>query len=253
MIRVAFSSGIDIFAREDSFITFMNSPFLSHREMKAIDIFPSSRDFCEMYSPVSGKIIYHRVHKMMKNGMQEHVTVVDSGEAYVKMLHIEPYLMEGEYVDAGETLGKLYKSPYFRPWSDPHIHLEVRPKNDFLRARGGLRLEFEKCVPSGVFRPLEVYINRGTYILRKIEPIRCGIFYGAGDSGIIDGGYPHYGYGLLIGTDSPTLMGDTVGEKIDGNMVKFYQNEIYLNGIRMRGMGLSIYLGSEAYIKYIQL
>ncbi|MGC8598715.1 MAG: hypothetical protein ACP5JM_02655 [Thermoplasmata archaeon] len=251
MLRIAHASNVEIFAREDSFITFMNSPFLSHRELKAVDIFPSSRNFEEMYSPVSGKIVYHRIHRMRKNDLEEHVTVVDCGGAFVKMLHIKPYLEEGEHVDAGETLGILYRSPYFRPWSDPHIHLEVREKNDYLRARGGIVLEIDECEPSGRFIPLDEYVERGTYLLRRIEPIRCGKFYGAGDRGIIDGGYPHYGYGLLLGTEEPILMGERIGELVGDRIVKFRNNDIYLKGRRMRGMGLSIYLSRDAYIKYI--
>ncbi|MCI4434262.1 MAG: hypothetical protein JHC29_02170 [Thermoplasmata archaeon] len=251
MIKIASSSGIDIYAREDSFITFMNSPFLSHRELRAVDIFPLSREYISMYSPVSGKIVYHKVHTMKKNGMKEHVTILDSGPAYVKMLHIAPYFDEGDRVDVGDELGLLYKSPYFRPWSDPHIHLEIRPKNDFLRARGGLRLHFDDCEKFGEFRPLEEYIEKGAYILRKIIPIGCGKFYGAGDSGIIDGGYPHYGFGLLIGTSDPVLFGERIGEVIEDKIVKFNKKEIFLNGKRMRGIGLNIYLTKDAYIKYI--
>ncbi len=253
MIRVAYASGTEIFAREDSFITFLNSPFLSHRELKAIDIFPSSRDFVDMYSPVSGKVIYHDVHLMRKNSMEEHVTVIDAGNSYVKLLHIKPYVGLNEKIEAGEILGKLYKSPYFRPWSDPHIHLEIRPKNDFLRARGGIELKIPLCIPEGKFMPLEEYVDRGTYILRKIKPVKCGNFYGAGDFGIIDGGYPHYGYGLLIGTEKPFLMGEKIGDTLGNGIIKFKANEIYLNGKRMRGIGMSIYLNENAYLKYIQL
>ena len=253
MIMVTRVGESGIFADENSFITFLNSPFISHRELKAIDIFPNSRNFVEIRSPVSGKIIYHKVHIMRKNSMPEHVTIIDAGDVFVKLLHVEPYFVLNEKIEVGEILGKLYKSPYFRPWTDPHIHIELRPRNDFLRARGGLKINIDNCSPEGKFIPLDEYIQYDTYILRKIKPIKCGKFYGAGDFGIIDGGYPHYGYGLLIGTENPVLMGERIGEILEDHIIKFYDKEIFLNGKKMRGMGFYVYLNENAFIKYIQL
>ncbi|MCW1311433.1 MAG: hypothetical protein QW260_06800 [Thermoproteota archaeon] len=38
------------------------------------------------------------------------------------------------------------------PWTDPHIHIEIRPKNDYLRARSNYKLSLDKFELEGTFQ-----------------------------------------------------------------------------------------------------
>jgi len=243
--------GVEIYADNDSFITFLNSPFLSHREFKAVDIFPSSRKLCYVNSPIHGKVVDHRVHRMRKNGMDEHVLIIDSDGFYVKILHVNPSVNVGDTVDPGETLGELYISPYFRPWTDPHIHVEIRNKNDYLRARGGLVLEIQEDKITGEFYVTDEIILKEWYILRKVKPLRYGNFYGAGDLGIIDGGFPHYLYGFLLGSKKAYFLGKEIGKVLDNNIIEFFNITPEWKGIVFRAIGFYIYLNENVYLKYI--
>ena len=253
MVNIAEVNGLKIESFPGYFISFLNSPFQSHRDLKAVDIFPISRKIEEVKSPISGSVIDHRIHTMRKNNKKEHVIIIDAAEYYVKILHVEPYIQIGEEVKSGQVFGRLCLSPYFRPWTDPHIHLEIRNREDFLRARGGIKLKIPNCSVTGKTILTDKYEIRESYILRKIIPARCGNFYGAGDSGIIDGGYPHYKYGLLLGGNEPKLLNKKIGEiyKEDDKIIKFNNDKIQLNGLEFLGIGFSIYLDENAYIKYI--
>jgi len=254
VIEIAEVDGFKIYASEDYFISFMNSPFPSHRELRAVDIFPNSREIGEIISPVSGTVVYHRVHTMRKNGQKEHVLIIDNGRYYAKILHLEPFVSIGDEIKAGEKIGLLYRSPYFKPWTDPHIHLEIRNKDDYLRARGGLELKIKNCTSLGKAELTDYYEIKDHYVLREIRTLKCGVLYGAGDRGIIDGGYPHYKFGLLLGGDDAILFGKKIGEvKNFGNykIIKFFNDIVKWNGIEFLGIGLNIYLKEIGYIKYI--
>ncbi len=243
--------GVEIYANNDSFITFLNSPFISHRELKAVDIFPSNRKIGYVNSPVYGKVIDHRIHRMRKNGMEEHVLIIESDEFYVKILHVKPVVNVGETVDPNEILGELFISPYFRPWTDPHIHVEIRNKNDYLRARGGLVLEIEDNKITENFSLTDEIILKDWYILRKVKPLKYGNFYGAGDYSIIDGGFPHYKFGFLLGPKKPYFLGREIGKVNENSLVEFFNINPEWEGIVFRGIGFYVYLNENVYIKYI--
>ncbi len=253
MLKIAGYSDIDIFADESGFVTFLNSPFIAHREFKALDIFSGSRAYTDIYAPVSGRVIEHKVHTMRKNDMKEHVIIIDSGSAFVKILHAAPALNINDRVEVGELLGTLYQSPYFRPWTDPHIHIEIRPKTDYLRARGGFKLNLEDYEINGRFEIYNEYIVRDSYILRKIRPANYGPFYGAGDAGLIDGGYPYYKYGMVIGGFEPIFSGKKIGDSITQacRIFRFYEDNIIWNNVEFRGIGFYLYLNKDAYLKYV--
>lgn len=108
---------------------------------------------------------------MRKNGKKEHVLIIDVGKYYAKILHVEPFVSVGEEIKIGEKIGKLYRSPYFRPWTDPHIHLEIRNKNDYLRALGGIELKIKNCISQGKNEFKDYFEIRDHYILREIRPL----------------------------------------------------------------------------------
>jgi hypothetical protein len=185
--------------------------------------------------------------------MKEHVIIIDSGSTYVKILHTAPYFTVNDVVECGEPFGTLYRSPYFMPWTDPHIHIEIRPKNDYLRARGGFKLSLNKFEISGTFQVTDEFIVRDMYILRKINAKKYGPFYGAGDEGLIDGGYPYYRFGTILGASEPMFLGKKIGERIqtDSDIIKFYDEKIIWNNVEFYGIGFYLYLSENACLKYI--
>ncbi|MEM3592838.1 MAG: hypothetical protein QXW67_03035 [Candidatus Micrarchaeia archaeon] len=70
----------------------MNFPFTVYREFKALDIFKRDREYGEVLTPVSGKLIEHKIHTICKNGIKEHTTIIDCESAYVKILYADPSL-----------------------------------------------------------------------------------------------------------------------------------------------------------------
>jgi hypothetical protein len=253
MLKIASYSDIALFAQESAFVTFLNSPFIAHREFKALDIFSGDRQYGDMPAPVSGKVIEHKIHTMRKNGLKEHVLVLDCGSAYVKILHAAPSVGINDRVEVGEIIGTLYQSPYFMPWTDPHIHVEIRPRTDYLRARGGFRLVMDNNELTGKFELYDDYIVKDSYVLRRIKPLQYGTFYGAGDAGLIDGGYPYYKFGMVLGGLYPVFSGKKIGSRIasDSSIIRFYEDKIVWNNVEFRGIGFYLYLNENAYLKYV--
>ena len=52
----------------------------------------------------------------------------------------KPPVKEGDEIDVGTPLGCLIRDGFFHPWTDPHIHVELRSRSDPIRATGGYPL-----------------------------------------------------------------------------------------------------------------
>ena len=248
------------------YFSFANSPYYAHQYLKAIDMYPMLGETV-VVSPFNGKLVYYKVIH------GEHVSGYKVGDYYVRLLHLKPFLQVGEEVEIGDVLGELVDSPYFYPWTDPHIHLEIRSKPEFIRASGGLELkpsqrlleDFKKALsntrkPTGSMIIGEISsIRKGRYILMKtknsfkgyITPLIIGSSNG---TGFIDAGLPHYGHGLLVSPDNEAMIPNTVKlhDVTIGYVDKRYHRglahfrtshkvlKVFLNELRIKGVGLYI-------------
>lgn len=275
MIEIAEAKGVEVYGYGNGFFSFTNSPYYAHRRLSAVDIYPP-RGTLEALSPVEGKV---KFVKAISQG-RDHAIVLESLDdpnVSVKMLHVEPGLglKPGDKVGVGEGLGWIVWSPFYDFWTDPHIHVEVRPAMDPLRARGGFELDLKALTEKLIFNPPEEGGEPSLTTLRVEEaneryallrapggtpglasPVQLSL---EGFTGYLEGGIPHYGHCAAIGR----------GGKPEGAHLKIlgvdafpdYYRRGYLhfkcervrvsvNGEPYRG--LSVYM-SDRYVKLIPL
>ena len=201
------------------------SPYYAHQHGLAIDIYQDlSLENYHVLSPVSGKVIKTKTmvapKPKFKDGInKEYLTLICNShhpKIIFKILHVKPNIREGEQIEKGDLIGSTIRNGYFAYWSSPHLHLEIRPYNDAIRARGGkvfsllikdnqstnkesiknklkqITLKIEKAFPEFFL----AYLPEAFYY--KINPI-CGVKINInGLNCILDGGIPQYKNGLVV-------------------------------------------------------
>jgi len=272
VIKISESQGVDIYAYEQGFFSFTNSPYFAHKKALAIDIYPP-RGNKEALSPVEGKII---LIKPISSGM-DYVTIIEptgKENICVKILHVKPSLKVGESIKPGDFFGKIVWSPFYNFWTDYHLHIEVRPASDPLRASGGFEIDMTPIIKRMIssytqrkknnnltFKVKSVKENyvllNGTFIQTHYSSpfmVKRGDFIGC-----LDGGIPHYGHGALIGegglpnNERLTIFGiRTYLDYYTDNYIHFSyeKRRILVNGEIYRGM--SFYINDEC-LKLIPL
>jgi hypothetical protein len=274
MLPVAFSEGVTIHCPRDGRFSFFNSPFPAHQLFTAIDIYPN-REFGGIApSPIRGRVVYIRRVKCpetsrFQGSCFDYVILLqslDNPERIAKILHVVPSIECGEVVEVGQDLGRLLRSGFFNFWTDPHLHVEVRPPSDPLRARGGFKLRMLMDIDGA--DPLEEL--RGTVTMVKPEYTLISLEKGSdhgvtvdvgGETGILDGGVPHYGWVGVHMMEEPTnsdvvnLCGKPIASiranSGDMYLAKCGDIRVHVNGINV---GLSLYLFPAAsQVKLIPL
>ncbi len=195
---------------EVSFFSLYNSPYPAHRLSTAIDVYPKDEP---LFPFEEGKVIFIKwfnAPKKRNDALDKEPLILVQLTPFTvaKILHVEPRVRVGEKIYYGDPLGKLIVSGYMYVWSEKHMHIEIRPLHDPLRARGAYKLKIlslMKEVPTT--NSIEgTVIHRDTYYM-LIKPNKT-IGYGPTPVSTIDneiqyfleGGYPHYGYIALINT-----------------------------------------------------
>ncbi len=229
-----------LYAPEDGFISFFNSPYYSHTNMTGIDIFPGNLAYSEAFSPVKGTVreirTFHGHSKLLNASELEYLILIENKDeptTYTKLLHVKPTVKKGDYIDIGDKIGEFIRSFFFARWTDPHMHAEFRPKEDTMRARGAFQLhlcqrfqkesKYEevplkakliKYTPNALF----LEINEDAFSKQKIAGLRVGIEKKKDDTlitGIMDAGIPYFGHGgIFINDVSEIAPGDIV--KVNG-------------------------------------
>lgn len=203
---VASSGGVIIYCPDRGRYAFYNSPYPAHRFMTGVDIYPDSQLGGSMPSPIDGEIIQvRRIKSPPGRGFEapsyDTVTIIESTEnrgRVVKVLHVDTVLKKGAIIEVGQKLGPLIRSGYFGYYTPLHAHLEIRPKYDPLRVRGGYLvnslldlkdLEITEEIVGVVITSRQGYtlikLNlRGSFVVADV----------GGVPGILDGGIPIYGW-----------------------------------------------------------
>ncbi|MFP9060037.1 hypothetical protein ACLI4R_05830 [Natrialbaceae archaeon A-chndr2] len=133
-----------------------NSPYTAHDRGSAIDLYPGTLADGRTTvapSPVSGTVLETRsVRAPAKPYAPEHdhlILLSCDGPPSVaglvaRILHVDPDVEPGEYVDAGDSLGTLVRAGFFAPWVDNHLHVGFRkPDQNHHRASGSLELSLD--------------------------------------------------------------------------------------------------------------
>jgi len=268
-IKVCEALGVEVRLPRRHYLSFTNSPYYAHYRLSAIDVYPP-RDEQEVLSPIEGRLIFHKVIG------GEHVLGLESGNAYVRILHVKPYLRVGEPVSVEDPLGEAVWSPTFFKWTDPHIHLEVRKYREFAGARGCVKLTIHQDLVSylkdclGVCSgPREYVVDSiitGRYVILKPRPgsMPALLVTNVGNaSGVMEGGIPHYGHAGMIlcgradsvNSGSDVVLNNTVIGQVDFTSghyahVSPLRSELNLTLNEARVYGVSFFIGAS-FIKVI--
>ncbi len=210
---------------QTSHFTIGTSPYYAHQHGLAIDIYYNhSLENYEVLSPVSGKVLKTKTLSAPKpkflNGVDKDYLILinnpNNSEVLYKTLHVKPSVQVGEQIKRGDPIGKTIRNGYFAYWSSPHLHLEIRPFKDAIRARGGehfslaienknnIKENFEnvqiKQIPveiQNIF-PEFILARFPKYFYHEIFPI-YGVKVRVNHLNcILDGGIPHYKIGTII-------------------------------------------------------
>lgn len=253
MHQILNAKGIGIYALNR--FSFFNSPYPAHKQGKAVDIYSS-------LSPVDG-----RVKKIIKLS-HDYVTLIECSEnpnVLAKILHIKPCVKASEKLGVGDQLGVFIRSKFFDPWTDNHMHIELRKKDDAVRAGGGYSLiNFKKMgIPRGKIK-LDIRIESisNNYITASLPEKnfkKIGKFYGLKyKNSIVCGGLPHYGFGGIINQDfkifeNMSCDGIPIGiPSILGKGKDFsVRMNLTLGNKKIKGVSLYLYLSNPGMIKLL--
>ena len=279
---------VDIYAPRDGFISYFNSPYYAHYKATGLDIYSSDHDNNVALSPVTGRV--KKIHSFtppkksfLKHHNPEQLIILSSNghqPHFIRLLHINPTVKAGDSISVGDEVGTLIRSGFFNYWTDPHIHIDVRRHGNLLRAKGSLplipktkNLHTAKN-PSHLFFPgcdLNVVKVKSEYILAHTKnTLHISGVYGfvgrvAAAPGLLDAGLPHYSYGGIHFTNRPSIsLGAPIyiGPNIIGTIThvsphyalfKTSPLSIYLNGQKIRGLSLYLYLNNQQLMKIIPL
>lgn len=232
----------DVVRRYDRFSLY-NSPYPAHDAGCAIDLYPDSDD---AVSPVSGEVIATRTVRCPTQPYavsEDSLILVDCGDYVARVLHVDPTVESGDFVEIGESLGPLVRSGFFGRWVDNHIHLGFRrPEQDLQRASGSLPISLELPVTGVAWGGTGTVLETGPTHALLDSPSHDGAGFAAlsSDEGIpLDGGFPHYtdGGALASANRNVTLLGTEIGEG-DGRQIKWRDVAVYANDRRATGLSL---------------
>lgn len=201
------------------------SPYYAHQHGLAIDLYQNlTLENYKVFSPVSGKILKIKPLAAPKpkfpDGIDRDYLILisnpNNSEILWKIMHVKPDVKVGEQIEVGDPLGTTIKNGYFAYWSSPHLHLEIRPIDDAIRARGGKNFELvieKKDIPKKDFEeinpthipvkihsvyPEMILASFPEYFYYKHYPI-YGVKIRADNLNcILDGGIPHYKIGTIL-------------------------------------------------------
>lgn len=272
LIQIAESCKVKIYINKDSFFSFTNSPYYAHKKLSAIDIYPP-RGSKEALSPVEGEVWLIKAFK------EDYAIIIKfNEETCVKILHVKPKLKVGDKIYLGDFIGEIVWSPFYNFWTDYHMHVEVRPIKDPLRAKGGYELNISPLLSKMEINKNYKIFNssfiveevKKRYILLKnkhqnlffYSPLLVKAF-----NGCLEGGFFHYGHGALITLDEK-LNAFKKASFNESNLIKlpfeavidyikdgyvhfnFKKENIFINGEKYKG--LSVYI-NDRYLKLIPI
>jgi len=264
LVPIARYGQMEILAKKDSLFSFYSSPYPAHRETKALDLTSGGERYDDMYSPISGEIISTKkipAPEFSKNLDDEYVTIIlpEGSDHALKIIHLEPSLEVGDYVKAGEKLGRLIRTEFFWKFNDPGIHMEIRKKDDLFRTGGGMRFE-------NIIDKMEGETEFTGTVKKRTDHYSIIEFSSSGTSGDITGlvcnvngkkafldcTHPYVDYGGVVGADNGTvsLNGTDIGTATD-SIIQYSNFQIYVNDIKAECVSSVLSLRARAELKVI--
>ncbi len=277
---VGIAGGVELFAPEDAYLSYCNSPYIGHRLGTSIDIYPAHNEWGgPVYSPCDGRVTIIRRIRMghprddfptaeddYAIGIRPHVSTV--ADSFVRILHCRPTVIEGQEVCAGQDIGDSLRSRFFNFWTGPHAHVDVLRERDFVRSTQSFHVMLpvaEWTLSHSTPEEIELEIVRvcEAYAIATCHhtPIAHGkglYAYAASDRdrgpiGALDAGFPHYLQGMIHKGSREynngsqfTLWGRTLGTVIgvSEHTVAFRTDSsvrLHLDQTPIRGLSLFLY------------
>ncbi|MFX1262949.1 MAG: hypothetical protein ACFFAZ_12745 [Promethearchaeota archaeon] len=277
MRSIGIAGGVPLYAKDDSFLSYFNSPYIGHKRSSSIDVYPSHQSWNgPAFSPVDGRVL--RVKKL-RMGMKKvfptsdsdyaiAITPEEDDEVVVRVLHCTPSLSEGDLVSKGDVIGELLRSRYFCFWTRPHYHLDVMDSKHFLRSSQSFPLNLElkpaQVISGDDTNQFECEVISCTksvivVVAKRQAFVKAGDWYGHlailgdnGNIGLIDAGIPHYEQGGIVGSSlvqtgaTIRVWNTEVGRVTDSRegMAVFSTDlsfRVFLGQYRMRGISHHLY------------
>ncbi|MEF8872743.1 MAG: hypothetical protein V5A41_14040 [Haloarculaceae archaeon] len=225
-----------------------NSPFVAHDSGCAIDLYPGDeQNLVETApSPVAGEVLETRAVDAPPQPYaadQDYLILVDTGEFVARLLHVKPGVATGDVVAVGDPLGTLVRAGFFAPWVPNHIHLGFRePDANHLRASGSLPVDVgvdPEPVPWNGTGTVAGAGETWAWLDGPAHPAPGERFAGIeSGGGVLDGGFPHYdGGGLLGGGNRAEIAGQHIGT-VSGRDVTWRDCTVVANGEPVTGIAL---------------
>lgn len=220
-----------------------NSPYPAHDRGRAIDLYPVGE---RGPSPVDGEVIDTREVRAPPKpyaAETDHLLVVDTGDRLARIMHVDPTVAPGDRIHRGDDLGRLVRAGFFAPWVPNHLHLGFRSYGDDpYRASGSLPIAIDIPIHGLEWDGTGSVAAAGNTWARldaPAHPTPGECFVGlASDGGVLDGGFPHYdGGGLVGGGGVAEIAGSPVGIA-DGRHVQWADARVLANGDPIGGIAL---------------
>ncbi len=224
--------------------TLYNSPYVAHDHGCAIDLYPDGET---APSPVSGEVVETRTVKAPPQPYapaHDHLILIDTGPYVARILHVDPGVETGDSVDIGDSLGTLVRAGFFAPWVANHIHLGFREHDtNLVRASGSLPVSVDTDIEGLEWDGTGTVVETGetwARLDRPVHPSPGTAFVGlASDGGVLDGGFPHYGRGGLLGDGTDAEIAGTEIGTVSGRDVTWYEATVEANGQPVTGLSLT--------------
>ncbi|WP_340101097.1 hypothetical protein [Salinibaculum salinum] len=225
-----------------------NSPFVAHNSGCAIDLYPGDEQnrVETAPSPVAGEVLETRAVDAPPQPYaadQDYLILVDTGEYVARLLHVKPGITAGDTVAVGDPLGTLVRAGFFAPWVPNHIHLGFREQDaNHHRASGSLPIDVTvdpEPVPWDGTGTVAGTGETWAWLDNPAHPAPGKRFAGIeSDGGVLDGGFPHYdGGGLLGGGSRAEIAGRRVGS-VSGRDVTWRDCTVLANDEPVTGIAL---------------
>ena len=244
-----------------------NSPYPAHDRGCAVDLYPDSN---AGLSPVPGEVVATRTVRCPSKPYaveEDHLIVVDVADDWAggrgadllaRVLHVDPAVEAGDWVEAGDSLGEMVRSGFFGRWVDNHVHLGFRPREaNPYRASGSLPVAPAVPVQGARWDGTGAVVETGETFVRLDAPAHpdpgTWASVAADDGTPLDGGLVHYtGGGAYAARAGPlSMLGTEVGTAtpraaavVDGASgtdiadVAWTDVQVSVNGERATGLSL---------------
>jgi hypothetical protein len=223
--------------------TLYNSPYVAHDTGAAIDLYPEAGT---APSPVAGEVLETRTVEAPPKpyaATHDHLILVDTGTHVARLLHVDPAVEAGDHVEQGAPLGTLVRAGFFAPWVPNHIHLGFRDHDtNPYRASGSLGLTVSVDPTPLAWDGTGTVVETGETWARLDSPTHPNpgsTFVGlASDGGVLDGGFPHYERGGVLGDGTEATFTDTAVGTASDRTVTWDDVTVEANGTPVRGVAL---------------